>query len=236
MEEGNLTDCWKIGEAITKPQSLLINPDWGSFYERYLRGELLLSLGDLDNAERYYRANLGQPPDKFIKWISTLGMAKVEMRRGKFKTCRQTLEAIAQESADSGFELIVQGARAELIRLSLYQEDPQSITKIFMHYGPSIKQSEYKGIRILAAVLEGRGYLQQGKIEEAKKHLSRALEEARESRYFWLHLDALKSLIEAGVDQEANRKEAKRMILQAEFNCEIPELSKALEDYKKRWR
>lgn len=235
MEEGNLTICWKAGETITGIKSLMINSGWGQCYRRYLRGELLLNLGDLENAEENYRSNLENPPDKFLYWISKLGVAKVEMQQRKFKSCKQILDTLIRDTTDNGFELISQGIKAEMIRLTLIQRDSQTFVRAFNHYGPSIKQSEYKGIKILAAVLEGQGFLLQGKNRDAKTQLTHAMEAAREDNYFWIQLDALRSLIEAGENPEENRKEARRIIKKAEFNCEISELKNGLEKLKKQW-
>ncbi len=235
MEEGNLTVCWKTGEAMARVQSLMIDSGWGQYYERYLRGELLLNLGDLENAEVYYRSNLENPPDKFLYWVSKLGVAKVEMRQKKFKSCKRILDTLIQDTTDSGFDLILQGAKAEMLRLTLMQKDPQAFVRVFNRHGSSINQSEYKGIRILAALLEGQGSMLQGKLHDAITKLSQARDAARESNFLWIHLEALRSLIEAGADLEESRKEARRMIKQVEFGCEIPELNNGLENLKKLW-
>ncbi|GEM_PF-4619660 len=235
MELGDLTKCWNIGKAIAQIQGATIQSHWGEYYERYLRAELLLNLGDLESAKKYYEKNLEEPPDKFIRWISKLGVAKVEMRLGKFKASKQLLEAIIQDSSENGFELITHGAKAELLRLAIIQNDPQSFARAYNRHGSTIKHSEYKGIRILTYLLEGQGYLLQGKTRDAKKSLSQALDAAKENQYYWLTLGALRSLIDAGIDQEVNYKEAKRMIMKLEFNCEIPDLKNGLDQLKESW-
>lgn len=234
-ERGDLTECWRITESILKLDSIMVPQEWGAKFARYLKGELAYQLGDLKAAEAWHRENLRTKPDVFIEWLTREGLAKINIQLGEYIESRSTLEWIIQDAAAHGFELVVQGAELELLKLGLIQDDPKMIQRDFKKFSVKLENSEFDGIRINMKALEGKRLIQSGRRADGAKVLQELLEDAIASQYHWVRLSILDTLIKEGIEPEAYLKLGRKMLEQAEFKCEVADLEKPLRDFKEAW-
>jgi DNA-binding SARP family transcriptional activator len=234
-ERGALTECWRIAESMMKLDSIMVPQEWGVKFARYLKGEIAYQLGDLKSAEAWHRENLRTKPDAFIEWLTREGLTKINIKNGEFTESRSTLEWIIKEAAAHGFELVVQGAELELLKLVLAQNDPKVIQRDFKKYGGQLHESEFDGIRINMEALEGMRLIQSGRRVDGVNILMELLEDAMASQYFWVRLSILDTLIKEGIEPEANLKRGRKMLEQAEFKLEVTDLEKPLREFKETW-
>jgi len=232
---GDLTTCIRIAETIGSFDSNALAAGWGGCFKRYLWGEILSLLGYLDEAEVLLRENLEVKTEKFIEWLSRLSLAKVDLRRGKYRECRQVLENILEEAQTRGFEVIAQGAKLELLRAALEQSNERNLEVEWKKYAPDLTHSQLLGIKISFTTLDGQRLALQRKSEKAKVMLQTAYEEASTAKYVWKSLSALEELIALGYDREESIKSGRRMLEKVKFECEIPDLEKPLSEAINDW-
>jgi DNA-binding SARP family transcriptional activator/tetratricopeptide (TPR) repeat protein len=235
FEMGDLTTCVRIAETIATFDSTALSAGWGGCFRRYLWGETLSCLGNLDEAKVLLRENLEVKTEKFIEWLSRLSLAKVDLRRGNYRECRKILEGVLEEAETRGFVVIAQGAMLELLRAALEQGNDRNLQGEWKKYAQDLAASQLRGIRISFTILDGNRLVLLHRPVKAKAAFCMAYEEASTYHYLWKGLSALEGLIALGCDREENIKTGRRILEKAKFECEIPELEKPLSEAIKAW-
>jgi hypothetical protein len=109
------------------------------------------------------------------------------------------------------------------------------IQRDFKKYSEQLHDSEFDGIRTNIKALEGMRLIRSGRRADGVKIFKELLENATAAQFFWVRLSILDALINEGIDAEANLRLGRKMLEQAEFECEVVELEKPLRDFKEVW-